>query len=416
MFPIPFMHFRFKNQIHHIAGMARVIVPNAPVNGIDQSFFPSQLALEMPPVRPDAASGFDKCMGTGKNRFRIVRPARFQQIQRMNKINGHFVQRNGFFHFQHRNAIFRSEPFSGIFIEPPTEFWDIFFGNREPCGHFVAPILEQQIPLGCQGFINIERPDGTARPFPDAISNSQNQHRPMVSFQNARRYDTNDPWMPIFPIHHQGHIVFNMKLRNTFLGFCINFSFNLLARHIGFAQPIGQHFRLFHGRGGHQFHPFFGMGNTARCIETGRQTKGHLIGPCHCFRIFMDNTRRPKQSRQSANASSHEPFHSFSHQDAVFSRKRHHIGHGTQGCQFHIVGVIFPKLFQMQGPAHHEGHAAARQFLVWIRAILLVGIDHCDTLGQCFRRCMVVRHNDIQRSRPFRNQIGGTNPAVHRNE
>ena len=103
--------------------------------------------------------------------------------------------------------------------------------------------------------------------------------------------------MPLFPIHHQGHIFGKPQFSDTLLRFFINVSLDLLAGHIGITKLAGQALRLFRRLGDHELHAFFGVGNTARCIEPWRQAKGNLVCMGDGFRILMHEPRRHEKGR-----------------------------------------------------------------------------------------------------------------------
>ena len=103
----------------------------------------------------------------------------------MNEIDGYFGERQALLYLKDRDTVFGSEPCFRIGIEPFSEFGDLVCLDRKAGCHFVSAILEQEILLSRQGFIDIESRDGATGALPDSVSDCQHQYRTMVDLQDA---------------------------------------------------------------------------------------------------------------------------------------------------------------------------------------------------------------------------------------
>ena len=77
MLPVPLMHLRLKDQIHHVSCLAGALFPYAPENSVHQTAVSGNLALEVPSVSPHMPGCFHKGMVHGKERFGIICTAGF---------------------------------------------------------------------------------------------------------------------------------------------------------------------------------------------------------------------------------------------------------------------------------------------------------------------------------------------------
>ena len=103
----------------------------------------------------------------------------------MNEINRHFGERQALLHLKDRDTVFFRELCFRIGIETLSEFGDLVCLDRKAGCHFVSAILEQEVFLRRQCFIDIESGNGAARALPDPVSDRQHQYRTMVDFQDA---------------------------------------------------------------------------------------------------------------------------------------------------------------------------------------------------------------------------------------
>ena len=158
------------------------------------------------------------------------------------------------------------------------------------------------------------------------------------------------------------------------------------------------------------------MGNASGCIQTGRQTEGHLIRMRDRFRILMDDAGCDQERRKPLDGGRKETLHPLPYQDTVFSGQRYHVCDRPQCGELYIVCEIDTIPREMQRSGHHESDAAARQLLVRIRAVQLVRIDHGDACRQLLGRCVMVRHDDIQTLGFSCDQLCRADTAVHRDE
>ena len=158
------------------------------------------------------------------------------------------------------------------------------------------------------------------------------------------------------------------------------------------------------------------MRDASGRIQTGRQTEGYLIRMRDRFRILMDDAGCDQERGKSFDGGREETLHPLAYQDAVFPGKGYYVCDRPQRGELYIVCEISPVPRQMQCSGHHESDAAACQLLVWIRAVLLVRIDHGDACRQLLRRRVMVGHDDIQPLGFPCDERSRTDPAVHRDE
>ena len=105
-----------------------------------------------------------------------------------------------------RAEIVRAERLAGDAAEALAELLEPLAPDGEPRGHLVAAVALEQVAAGVQRGVQIEPRDAPARAFADVAVERDQERRPAVALDHARRDDPDHPGVPTVAREHEARI------------------------------------------------------------------------------------------------------------------------------------------------------------------------------------------------------------------
>lgn len=132
----------------------------------------------------------------GEDRRRIARPERFEPFQLAAECGRDLREEQFGVDVHLRNEHLRIDVLFDVGVEPPRELPDVLRPHREPCGVHVPAEVFQQVGARLHGLIEVEARHRTGRTRREAVALRQDDRRPEVGLDQARRDDADDALHP----------------------------------------------------------------------------------------------------------------------------------------------------------------------------------------------------------------------------